>query len=133
MVFAMVAIALAPRPALSVDGTEEIPELQILKEENESISRGLAQERPISEAPSNVYVITDEDIRHSGATDIPTILRRIPGIDVMQTTSAEFNVSVRGNNQLPANKLLVMIDGRSVYEDAYGSVFWTTLPVTFLK
>ena len=130
MVFAMVAIALAPRPALSVDGTEEIPELQILKEENESISRGLAQERPISEAPSNVYVITDEDIRHSGATDIPTILRRIPGIDVMQTTSAEFNVSVRGNNQLPANKLLVMIDGRSVYEDAYGSVFWTTLPVT---
>lgn len=48
----------------------------------------------------------------------------------MQLTSAEYNVSVRGNNQVVANKLLVMIDGRSIYEDAYGSVFWTTLPVT---
>src|SRR5688572_30237678 len=43
--------------------TEVIPELEILKEETESISRGLLQERPISEAPQNVYVITDEDIR----------------------------------------------------------------------
>jgi iron complex outermembrane receptor protein len=48
----------------------------------------------------------------------------------MQVTGAEFNVSVRGNNQPVANKLLVLIDGRSIYEDAYGSVFWTTLPIT---
>jgi iron complex outermembrane receptor protein len=105
-------------------------ELLFLKEEDESISRGLAQEKPISQAPSNVYVITDEDIRHSGATDLPTVLRRVPGMEVMQMTGADFNVSVRGDNQLPSNKLLVLIDGRSVYEDAYGSVFWTTLPVT---
>ena len=104
--------------------------LLILKEENESISRGLGKEQPISQAPSNVYVITDDDIRHSGATDLPTVLRRVPGLDVIQMTGADFNVSVRGNNQLPANKLLVMIDGRSIYEDAYGSAFWTTLPVT---
>jgi iron complex outermembrane recepter protein len=130
MVFVMIAIALSPKPVLSADAMEEIPELQILKEEGESISRGLAQERPISQAPSNVYVITDEDIRESGAPDLPTILRRIPGIDVMQVTSAEYNVSMRGNNQLVANKLLVLIDGRSIYEDAYGTVFWTVLPVT---
>ena len=110
--------------------TEAIPELEILREETESISRGLLEERPISEAPSNVYVITDEDIRHSGATDIPTVLRRIPGMEVIQMTGADFNVSVRGNNQTAANKLLVLVDGRPIYEYAFGSVFWTLLPIT---
>ena len=108
--------------------TEAIPELEILREETESISRGLLEERPISEAPSNVYVITDEDIRHSGATDIPTVLRRIPGMEVIQMTGADFNVSVRGDNQTAANKLLVLVDGRPIYEYAFGSVFWTLLP-----
>lgn len=128
MVFAMVAIALSPKPVFSADAIEEIPELQILKEENESISRGLAQERPISEAPSNVYVITEEDLRN--ARDIPTVLRRIPGMEIMQVTGADFNVSVRGDNQLRANKLLVMVDGRSIYLDAQGEVFWKMIPVT---
>jgi iron complex outermembrane recepter protein len=106
-----------------------IPELELIKEE-ETVSVASRYEQPISKAPSNVYVITDEDIRHSGATDIPTILRGIPGLEVMQTTGADFNVSVRGNNQLQANKLLVMIDGRSVFNDAQGFFLWKMLPVT---
>ena len=87
-------------------------------------------EQPISQAPSNVYVITDEDIRHSGATDLPTVLRRIPGLEVMQVTGADFNVSMRGDNQLNVNKLLVMVDGRSIYVDVQGSVFWKAIPIT---
>ncbi|WHZ29301.1 MAG: putative TonB-dependent Outer membrane receptor [Nitrospira sp.] len=86
-------------------------ELQLLKEE-ETVSIASRYEQPISQSPSNVYVITDEDIRHSGATDLPTILPRVPGIEVMQVTGADFNVSIRGDNQLNANKLLVMVDGR---------------------
>jgi iron complex outermembrane receptor protein len=121
----------APTKKPAVPSTDNEPDiLLIMKEENESISRGLGKEQPISEAPSNVYVITDEDIRHSGATDIPTILRRVPGMEVMQMTGADFNVSVRGNNQTAANKLLVLVDGRPIYEYAFGSVFWTLLPVT---
>lgn len=104
-------------------------ELQLLKEE-ETVSIASRYEQPISEAPSNVYVITDEDIRHSGATDIPTILRRVPGIEVMQVTGADFNVSVRGDNQLNANKLLVMVDGRSIYVDMQGGLSWKNIPVT---
>ena len=106
-------------------GQAVIPELELIKEE-ETVSIASRHEQPISQAPSNVYVITDEDIRHSGATDIPTILRRIPGLEVMQTTGADFNVSARGNNQLTANKMLVMVDGRSIYVDAAGIVFWET-------
>jgi iron complex outermembrane receptor protein len=106
-----------------------IPELELIKEE-ETVSIASRYEQPISKAPSNVYVITDEDIRHSGATDIPTILRRVPGLEVMQTTGADFNVSMRGNNQLYANKLLVMIDGRSFYIDAQALVSWKSMPIT---
>ncbi|GMV51387.1 MAG: hypothetical protein AMXMBFR67_29300 [Nitrospira sp.] len=94
------------------------------------VSIATRYEQPISHAPSNVYVITDEDIRHSGATDIPTVLRRVPGLDVMQVTGADFNVSARGDNQLFANKMLVMVDGRSIYIDGQGLVFWKSLPVT---
>src|SRR5437899_5034356 len=105
-----------------------VPELDILKDQDVSIAD--LHDVPITQASGNVYVITDEDIRHSGATDIPTLLRRIPGMEVMQMTGADFDVSVRGNNQTAANKLLVLVDGRSIYEDTFGSVFWTLLPVT---
>jgi iron complex outermembrane recepter protein len=104
-------------------------ELELMKEE-ETVSIASRYEQPISQAPSNVYVITDEDIRHSGATDIPTVLRRVPGLDIMQVTGADFNVSARGDNQLFSNKMLVMVDGRSIYIDGQGLVFWKSLPVT---
>ncbi|MDH4087935.1 MAG: TonB-dependent receptor, partial [Nitrospira sp.] len=107
-----------------------IPDELLLLKEEETVSIASRYEQPISQAPSNVYVITDEDIRHSGAPDLPTILRRVPGLEVMQVTGADFNVSMRGNNQLNANKLLVMVDGRSIYEDSQGSVFWKAIPVT---
>ncbi len=103
-------------------------ELLLLKEETVSIA--VRHEQPISEAPSNVYVITDEDIRQSGATDLPTVLRRIPGIEVMQVTGADFNVSVRGDNQLGENKMLVMVDGRPIYIDVQGTLYWKAIPVT---
>lgn len=103
-------------------------DLAFLKEE-EVVVTAILQEQPISESPSNMYVITAEDIQHSGAIDIPTLLRRVPGMEVMQTTGAEYNVSVRGNNQIGSNKLLIQIDGRSVYLDAAGRVIWRLLPI----
>lgn len=69
-------------------------------------------------------MITDDDIWHSGATDIPTLLRRVLGMAVMQTNTADFNVSVRSNHQLHANKLLVLVNGRSSYIEQSGQVLW---------
>lgn len=83
----------------------------------------------ISDSPSATYLITEEDIRHSGATNIPDLLRMVPGIDVMAVSASDFNVSARGNNQLLSNKILVLIDGRFVYQDMFGMVFWETLTV----
>lgn len=109
---------------------EAISELAIMKEEDVSIAIGLSREQRISDAPSNVYVITDEDIRQSGSPDLPTVLRRIPGMEVIQMTGADFDVSVRGDNQLRANKLLVLVDGRSIYIDVQGELLWKAIPVT---
>jgi iron complex outermembrane receptor protein len=134
-----VLLTLLPCPARAQEEEMALPRTssateQALKEEllflrEERVSIASRYEQPISEAPSNVYVITEEDIRRSGATDIPTLLRRVPGFEVMQTNATDFNVSVRGNNQLTANTLLVLIDGRSVYIDQAGVVFWKMLPV----
>lgn len=104
-------------------------ELQLLKED-ETVSIASRYEQPISQAPSNVYVITDKDIRHSGALDLPTLLRRVPSLDVIQVTGADFNVGIRGDNQLNANELLVMVDGRSIYVDMQGGLSWRNIPVT---
>jgi iron complex outermembrane receptor protein len=96
----MVIIAQTPIPGYTEESSTQssqavIPELELIKEE-ETVSIASRHQQPNSKAPSNVYVITDEDIRHSGAADIPTILRRVTGLDVMQTTGTAFNVSIRG-------------------------------------
>lgn len=116
-------------PRASV-GTEKQLQEEALYLKEEMVSIASRYEQPISTAPSDVYVITNEDIRASGATDIPTVLRRVPGMEVMQTNAVDFNISVRGNNQVLANKLLVMVDGRSIYLDQAGNVIWKLLPVS---
>ena len=77
-----------------------------------------------SEAAAAVFVITQEDIRRSGATTIPDVLRMVPGVDVAQSGSHDWNVSVRGFNGTYANKLLVLIDGRTVYSNFFAGTIW---------
>ena len=130
----IVCLAQAPPPGYTQELTTQpdhasIPELELIKVE-EAVSIASRYEQPISQAPSNVYVITDEDILHSGAIDLPTVLRRVPGLEVMQTTGADFNVSARGDNQLLANKMLVLVDGRSIFVDTQAVVYWKAIPVT---
>ena len=113
------------------DEQEMKEELSFLQEE--TVVTANAQLQPISQAPSNIYVITAEDIRHSGVTDLPTILRRVPGLSIIQLSGYEFSVSARGNNQAFANKVLLLIDGRSAYIDTQGIVPWLNLPIAFTE
>ena len=77
-----------------------------------------------SEAAAAVFVITQEDIRRSGATSIPEALRLAPGIQVARSGSHQWAVSARGFNDQFANKLLVLMDGRSVYTPLFAGVWW---------
>ncbi|HYC27684.1 MAG TPA: TonB-dependent receptor plug domain-containing protein, partial [Chitinophagaceae bacterium] len=78
----------------------------------------------ISEAPSAIQVITGEDIRRSGATNVPEALRLIPNLQVAQFSANVWLISARGFNSIFSNKLLVMIDGRTVYTPLYAGVLW---------
>ena len=84
-------------------------------------------ESTLSQSAAAVYVITGEDIRHSGATTVPELLRAVPGMDVAQMNGNRWAVSSRGFNYAFANKLLVLIDGRTIYSPVFSGVFWEEL------
>ncbi|NUQ78581.1 MAG: TonB-dependent receptor [Polyangiaceae bacterium] len=81
------------------------------------------------DSPNSTTIITRQDIRLSGITRIPELLRRVAGMDVMQITGGDTNVSMRGFNTRLSNKLLVLINGRTVQNDFLGSTFWESLPI----
>ena len=87
------------------------------------------EEQPLSRTAAAVFVITQEDIRRSGATNIPDLLRMVPGLEVAQIDSNTWAISSRGFNLQFANKLLVLIDGRAVYTPLFGGVYWDTQDV----
>jgi iron complex outermembrane receptor protein len=78
----------------------------------------------LSQVAAAVYVISQEDIRRSGATTIAEALRMAPGFDVARIDSSRWAISSRGFNDFFANKLLVLMDGRSVYTPLFSGVFW---------
>ena len=78
------------------------------------------------EAPSAVTVLTEKDLRETGAVTLFDALRYVPGLDIFQMNRADTAVSIRGLNNLNNNKLLIMIDGRSIYEEANGGIVWST-------
>lgn len=86
-----------------------------------SVSR---KAQTLSDAASAIYVITQEDIRRSGMTHIPELLRMVPGMHVAQIDANKWAISARGFNGRFANKLLVLMDGRSLYTPLYSGVYW---------
>ena len=88
-----------------------------------SVSR---REQKLSHTASAVFVISAEDIRQSGATNIPDLLRMVPGVQVAQIDSGAWAITIRGFNGQYSNDLLVLVDGRTVYSPIFAGVFWNT-------
>ena len=78
----------------------------------------------LGDAAASVFVITADDLRRSGATNLPDALRLAPNLQVAETSASGYSISARGFNSSSANKLLVLIDGRSVYTPLFAGVFW---------
>ncbi len=78
----------------------------------------------VGKSPAAVFVITQEMIRRSGATSIPELLRMAPGVQVARIDANQWAITARGFNSRFANKLLVLIDGRSVYTPLFSGVYW---------
>lgn len=82
------------------------------------------KEQALSKTGAAVFVIGQEDIRRSGASNIPDLLRMVPGVEVAQVSANQWAISIRGFNALFSNKVLVLIDGRTVYSHSFSGVFW---------
>lgn len=80
--------------------------------------------QPLSQAAASIYVISAQDIRRSGATSLPEALRLAPNLQVARVDANQYAISARGFNNVLANKLLVLIDGRTVYSPLFSGVFW---------
>jgi iron complex outermembrane receptor protein len=105
-----------PAAALNNLSLEQLSNLEVT-----SVSK---KAEKASQAAAAIYIITQDDIHRSGMQSIPDLLRMVPGLQVAQSGSQNWDVSSRGFNGEFSNKLLVMIDGRSVYTPVFSGVFW---------
>ena len=103
-------------PDLGRATLEDLMQIQIT-----SASR---KEQRVEDTPAAVFVLTQDDIRRSGVRTLPELFRLVPGVQVGQINSSNWAVSIRGFNDQFSNKLLVLIDGRSIYTRVYSGVFW---------
>ncbi len=95
---------------------EQLANLQVT-----SVSK---KEQKMFKTGAAAFVITREDIRRSGATNIPDVLRMAPGVEVARIDSNAWAISIRGFNDRYSNKVLVLVDGRSIYSQTFTGVLW---------
>ncbi len=102
-------------------GLDELSIEELMSMEVTSVSK---KAQKLSDSPAAVFVITAEDVRRSGVTSVPEALRLAPGVNVARIDSNKWAVSARGFNGRFANKLLVLVDGRTVYSPSFSGVYW---------
>ena len=121
--------------AVAAAGSAQVPDLtQLSIEELMQVEVVTASKKPqpIKEVPAAVYVMTAEDLQRAEAVTIPEVLRLIPGVHVGTIDANKWAVAVRGFNGRYSNKLLVLIDGRSVYTPFFSGTYWDAQPLLFL-
>jgi iron complex outermembrane recepter protein len=101
---------------LALLSIEELMEIEVF-----TASRG---DQQLAHTAAAAMVLTADDLRRAGVTSIPEALRLVPGMEVARINAGEWAVTARGFNDLFANKLLVLVDGRSVYTPLFSGVFW---------
>jgi iron complex outermembrane receptor protein len=114
-------LARAQEPARSIADLKKLSIEQLLNVQVTSVSRA---EETLSGAPAALAVITNEDIRRSGATSVPEALRLVPGLHVARHTSSAWAIGARGFSSVNSEKLLVLSDTRSIYTPLFSGVFW---------
>jgi iron complex outermembrane receptor protein len=108
---------------------EDLSKLSVEDLMNVEVTSVSKKEQKVSQTAAAIFVITQEDIRRSGANNIPDLLRMVPGVNVAQINANIWAISVRGFDGEFSNKLLVMLDGRSVYLPTFSGTFWDVLDV----
>src|SRR5574343_870822 len=121
-----VAVACAWPVVWANDSIDDLSLEELSKTEISSVSR---RSQSLTNVPAAAFVISAEDIRRSGATVLPDVLRMVPGIEVAQIDNGRYAVTARGFNGRFANQLQVLVDGRSLYHPLFAGVTWELDPI----
>src|SRR6266851_1087702 len=123
---ALVLSALLASAAFSAEPprSRDLADLSIEELGNIQVTSVSKHAERLLDAPAAIFVITGEDIRRSGATRLPEALRLAPNLEVARASASSYAISARGFNSTIDNKLLVLIDGRTVYTPLFSGVFW---------
>jgi len=126
LLISMVAVILLVAARSGAWAAPSIMEMDIEDLMNLKVTSMSKRPQSLQDTAAAVYVLTSEDIRRSGATTVPDALRMVPGLMVAQNSASTWSVSSRGRSFNPSfeDKLLVMIDGRSIYSALFNNVFW---------
>jgi iron complex outermembrane recepter protein len=125
----IVAALLGAATEVGAQSTPSPNDLSLLTLEellNIRITSASRKEQTVKDTPAAVFVLTQEDIRRSGMTTLPELFRLVPGMTVSHINSNNWAISVRGLGSLFTNKLLVLIDGRSIYNRTFSGVYWSS-------
>ena len=121
----VISILLGSSPASAADEfLTELAKMDIGSLMSQEVTSVLRKKQPVLKAPSAIFVLTNEDIRRSGARNIPEALRLVPEITVGRVNANTWTIAARGFDSNGSAKLLVLIDGRSVYSPLFSGVFW---------
>src|ERR1700739_1439648 len=104
--------------------SEHLKQLSLAELGNVEVTTASKEPEKISKTPAAIFALTQEDIRRSGATSIPEVLRLVPGVEVARINSNQWSVNIRGLGSGFSKSVLVLIDGRSVYTPLYAGVYW---------
>ena len=115
---------LLPAPCLTQHSQPDLGEMGIEQLMQVKVISAGKKEQALVDTATAVYVITQEEIRRSGVTSVPEALRLAPGVQVARISANSWAITIRGFNYRYADKLLVLIDGRTVYSPIFGGVFW---------
>lgn len=124
VLLALAGLASSAAPASAQSSQLSLARLSLEELSNIEITSASKRAERLSDAPASVFVITADDIRRTGVTSIPEALRLAPNLQVARAYNAGYLISARGFNGNATNKLLVLIDGRSVYTPFFSGVFW---------
>ncbi|MCX7093725.1 MAG: TonB-dependent receptor, partial [Methylobacter sp.] len=103
----------------------EVVELSLEELMDVKVYSAAKKEQALADTAAAAFVITQEDIRRSGATSIPDALRMAPGVQVAQINAHDWAITIRGFNDRFSNKLLVLVDGRTVYSPLFSGTYWS--------
>lgn len=118
------AVDLSLTPSVKPAGGNDLTGLSLEDLMNVEVSSVSKKRQSIAQAPAAVFLISGDDIHRSSFSTIPDLLRLSPGVDVARVNSHSWAVGVRGLNSQFSNKLLVLQDGRSLYNSLFGGVYW---------